>query len=413
MENVLCSFLNTSLPLPCRTLNSQSDSHPMSKTSFTDLSMATKPVPKSGLSTGAELVRRTSAAAGSKEQPPVVSSLVEVMTGAASDLLDGVTCESHSELPETTPTQPSHSSMTSSPSGSSLECGARGGDTASANPNQTRPLHKPPPLTYFHTIKTHISRLFHLLCTYITAARAILTHYLSPTSQDTLLSLSKDQQLLHPLSNTLLALGTEASTLHCRELWATDTATQLSLLTLVGGAMDRFLMQELKTVVYEERNWVRALYHLRHALWVEGHQELDRSSREKLSVEEQRLRKKAAADAFKKFLPSNSLDLSHYVAVCVCVRAPQFFLFLSFLFSFLLSLALLPSYSPSHPLFLPFFPPSLLLPSLPFFLPLSPSLTSFLLFQSPLLPSLPFFPSLPLSLLSFSFNLVSEQTSDN
>lgn len=359
----------------------------MSKTSFTDLSMATKPVPKSGLSTGVELVKQISAEAGSKEQPPVVSSLVEVMTGAASDLLDGVTCESHSELPETTPTQPSHSSMTSSPSGSSLECGARGGDTASANPNQTRPLHKPPPLTYFHTIKTHISRLFHLLCTYITAARAILTHYLSPTSQDTLLSLSKDQHLLHPLSNTLLALGTEASTLYCRELWATDTATQLSLLTLVGGAMDRFLMQELKTVVYEERNWVRALYHLRHALWVEGHKELDRSPREKLSVEEQRLRKKAAADAFKKFLPSNSLDLSHYVAVCVCVRAPQFFLFLSCSPFF----SPLPFFPPIRLLTLSFFPsshpPSSFPPSLSFF-PSLPSLTSLLLFQSPLFPSL-------------------------
>ena len=133
-----------------------------------------------------------------------------------------------------------------------------------------------------------------------------------PFTQHTLDSLTRSQQQTNPLSDVLLALGTEASRRHCPELWATDKSTQTALLTLVGGAIDRFLSEELHGVVKKEENWMRMLYRLRHVLWVEGSKDLDRSPRETLTEGEREERKKKAIAAFRKFLPSQ-FQFSHVI----------------------------------------------------------------------------------------------------
>ena len=138
----------------------------------------------------------------------------------------------------------------------------------------------------------------------IRSAMDILHHCSLPFTPHTLETLHKQQHSEHPISDTLLSLGTEASKRHCRDLWATDKSTQIAILTLLGGAIDRFLMKELHMVAEKEQNWMRALYNLRHTLWVEGLKQLDRSPKEKLTEGEREDRKRQAVEAFKKFLPS-------------------------------------------------------------------------------------------------------------
>ena len=165
---------------------------------------------------------------------------------------------------------------------------------------------------FFTRAKYHFHSIFSSLCYYLHAATAIVYHCSVPLSHTTLETLTKTQQTANPLSDTLLSLGTEASHNHCRELWVTDKSTQMAVLTLFGGGIDRYLMHELHAVVQKEQTWMRALYHLRHALWVDGSKELDRSPREKLNEWEREERKRLAANAFKKFLPS---EISLHVTV--------------------------------------------------------------------------------------------------
>lgn len=114
--------------------------------------------------------------------------------------------------------------------------------------------------------------------------------------------LMRRQAKVVPLTNALFSLGTEVSRLHCPELWVTGGDTQLAVSVMVGGGIERFLWKELHELVYSEENWARALYHLRHTLWPGG--TLDKSRRRKRTDEEREERKQEAAKAFKKFLPS-------------------------------------------------------------------------------------------------------------
>lgn len=105
-----------------------------------------------------------------------------------------------------------------------------------------------------------------------------------------------------PLTNTLLSLAAEASKRHCPRLWATNENTQLAVTTLFGGAIDIFLWKKLHILVYNQENWSRALYHLRHTLWPEG--KLNTSPRQQKTDKERTELKRKAAEAFKQFLPS-------------------------------------------------------------------------------------------------------------
>lgn len=130
----------------------------------------------------------------------------------------------------------------------------------------------------------------------------IIQKGLEPHIQHKLRAMVKAERKHSPLSNALLSLGSEASSRHCPHLWACAQNTQLALLVLAGGGMERFLWRELKLVVCDEVNWTRALYSLRHTLWPGGH--FIKSPRRKLNEAELEQLKRKAADAFKKFLPS-------------------------------------------------------------------------------------------------------------
>ena len=126
----------------------------------------------------------------------------------------------------------------------------------------------------------------------------------NPFSPKTPTELKREQEEVTPLSNALVSLGTEAAKIHCPQLWVTGEYTQLAVMALVGGAMERFLWKELHEVVYCEESWARALYHLRHTLWPAG--KLDKTLRKQRSEEERAQLKKEAAEAFKKFLPGTT-----------------------------------------------------------------------------------------------------------
>jgi len=128
-----------------------------------------------------------------------------------------------------------------------------------------------------------------------------------------------------PLSNVLLSLGSEVSKKNCPQLWACNEGTQIAILSLFGGGMERFLWKELHEVVYSDENWTRALYHLRHTLWPGG--KLMSSTREKQSEEKRAALKKKAAESFKKFLPNflpyivGSSDYDRAVLHCIqCIQ---------------------------------------------------------------------------------------------
>ena len=157
--------------------------------------------------------------------------------------------------------------------------------------------------TLLLTTKLHLLHLYDIISRYVAMVITFLRLCSQPITPETLDTLTSAQQERDPLSNVLLSLGTEASKTHCKELWVTSHSTQLAVLTLLGGAIDRFLLHELYLVTEKEENWVRALYHLRHTLWVDGAKELVRSPREKLTEEEREERKRKAVESFKKFLP--------------------------------------------------------------------------------------------------------------
>ncbi len=133
----------------------------------------------------------------------------------------------------------------------------------------------------------------------------IIQKGVEPYYKPNLLVLVKVEREHSPLSNAVFCLGSEASARHCPRLWACSQNTQLALLVLAGGGVERFLWRELKLVVYDEVNWTRALYSLRHNLWPGG--TFMKSSKRNRSEAEMEQLKRGAADAFKKFLPSERM----------------------------------------------------------------------------------------------------------
>lgn len=130
----------------------------------------------------------------------------------------------------------------------------------------------------------------------------IIRRSLNPLSPQAFIELAKEREQSMPLSNVLLSLGSEVSKKNCPQLWACNEGTQMAILSLFGGGMERFLWKELHEVVYSDENWTRALYHLRHTLWPGG--KLMSSTREKQREEKRDYLKEKAAESFKKFLPS-------------------------------------------------------------------------------------------------------------
>ena len=137
---------------------------------------------------------------------------------------------------------------------------------------------------------------------FITWVIYIVQQGMEPYSKQNSLVLLAGERKCSPLTNALFCLGSEVSTRHCPQLWACSQNTQLSLLVLVGGGMERFLWRELRSVVCDEVKWTRALYNLRHTLWPGG--KLLKDSRKKLMEAEVEQLKRKAADSLKKFLPS-------------------------------------------------------------------------------------------------------------
>lgn len=137
---------------------------------------------------------------------------------------------------------------------------------------------------------------------FITWVIFIIQKGLEPFSKESALALMAVEQQRSPLANVLFSLGSEASARPCPRLWACAQNTQLSLLVLAGGGAERYLWRELKLVLCEEVNWIRALYSLRHTLWPGG--VFIKSIKKTPSEAELEQLKRKAADAFKKFLPS-------------------------------------------------------------------------------------------------------------
>lgn len=130
----------------------------------------------------------------------------------------------------------------------------------------------------------------------------IIQKGIAPTSKPNVLVLMRTEGRRSPLADALFSLGSEASARHCPRLWACARDTQLALLVLAGGGMERYLWRELRLLVCDEVNWTRALYSLRHTLWPGG--KFLKGHRSKPSEVELEQLKRKAADAFKKFLPS-------------------------------------------------------------------------------------------------------------
>jgi hypothetical protein len=130
----------------------------------------------------------------------------------------------------------------------------------------------------------------------------ILQKGFEPFSKESTLALMAVERHRSPLTNALFSLGSEVSARPCPQLWACAQNTQLALMVLAGGGVERFLWRELKLVMCEEVSWTRALYSLRHTLWPGG--VFVKSNKKKLSEAELEQLKRKAADAFKKFLPS-------------------------------------------------------------------------------------------------------------
>ena len=156
------------------------------------------------------------------------------------------------------------------------------------------------------TFRTKIKQMVHLvvmfILLFISRVCYIIKRGVDPITQYSTFTLVKEQEMRVPLTNALFSLGSEVSSKHCPELWASNEHTQLALLVVVGGASERYIWKELKEVMYAEENWARGLFHLRHTLWPDG--EVMKKLSQKLSEKERNEKKQAAAEAIKKFLPS-------------------------------------------------------------------------------------------------------------
>ena len=311
MESVLSSFLNTTLPLPCRNLHTTTTATgsrtSRSQTGQTSLSNSNsthserrKPVLTKAATIGENPSNESSREEGEERRRTVSLSDNDRLLMRGADCNLPIETENNVKLTENNCFSGCHENGIAS----------RKICQDGVNPVATA-THSSEKLPFITKVKHRLASFISFLLYFIRTAIPIVRRCSLPFTRDTLATLTRSQQRNNPLSDVLLALGTEASQRHCRELWATDGSTQTALLTLVGGAMDRFLSEELRIVMRKEGNWMRILYHLRHTLWVEGSKELDRSRRETPTEEEREERKRAAAMAFKKFLPSKSLPFGN------------------------------------------------------------------------------------------------------
>ena len=308
MVSVISSYLNTQLPLPCRKLHSTSSLRSGRSTPPTSL-----PPPPSPIARATE--SHTPTHREVKDESDRVQSLPDFFERSKLKTGPNLTekQESNNEiltigdvanlLTET------ESSDTQPPCLLELPFVCRLSDTPPFTQNSPATLGRSAPpcrtlISLFPRAKTHLLRLYMFVLRYVAMTISILHLCSQPVSPLTLATLTRRQEREDPLSNVLLALGTEAARMHCEELWVTDHSTQLATLTLLGGTVDRFLFRELTTVVTCEENWVRALYHLRHTLWVDGREGRSRTDRERLTEDEREGRKREAVESFKKFLPS-------------------------------------------------------------------------------------------------------------
>lgn len=307
MESVLSSYLNTSLPLPCRKLNSATS------LSSTATSKTGLPATKNGSShrdrkpvlVKAATVEESGSGMNFTEDNEKRRTLSlsdydeRSLMGGADDNLSAeseIDCGMHKlAAAQADSCGGCHRNDVSCPT--DLQNGTS--DTTTISPTSPRPNKR-----FLTRAKNHFLRLASIIIYCIQSSITIIRQCSHPLTHHTLETLTKTQRSDNPLSDILLSLGAEVSTRHLKEVWVMDKSSQLAILTLFGGAIDRYLMQELHTVLEKEQNWMRALYHLRHTLWVGGSKELDRSSKEKLTDKEREDRKKEAINAFKKFLPS-------------------------------------------------------------------------------------------------------------
>lgn len=169
-------------------------------------------------------------------------------------------------------------------------------DTPQVHPDNTTVM-----LSRFQSLLYRFLVYMHRFITWVVF---VLQKGLEPFSKESTFALIAVERQRSPLTNALFSLGSEASARPCPRLWACAQNTQLSLLALAGGGVERFLWRELKLVVCDEVNWTRALYSLRHTLWPGG--VFIKSNKSKPSEAELEQLKRRAADAFKKFLPSTS-----------------------------------------------------------------------------------------------------------
>ena len=305
MESVLSSFLNTTLPLPCRNLNTPTGSN---RTPLTGKTGLTSHRERRERLTKAATIGKSSApnsahfgGSDGEEKPRSVS-----LTDSDRILEKGGRDGSCDSIDDSCKKRPLFD----------RGCHGNGIVTDTAVTVATRPE------SQLVTSEPFLTRMRRRLVNFLSSVSLLTRMILSvirqcsqPFTQHTLHTLTLSQHHANPLSNTILSLATEASRRHCPELWVTDRSTQTAVLTLVGGAIDCFLTAELKEVVEKEEKWVRVLYRLRHMLWVDGRGELDRTPRDTLTQEEREERKKMAVTAFKKFLPSERVWFGCHVIV--------------------------------------------------------------------------------------------------
>lgn len=185
-----------------------------------------------------------------------------------------------------------------------------------------------PVLSTYHKCRQLLIRLAVILKQLVTFVVFMVREGFPLTRPQTSSELLRRLQKTAPMTNALLSLAKEASKRNCPQLWATNEATQIAVLTLVGGGTERFLRKELNELLYDEETWCRGLYHLRHTLWPGG--VFDRSPRRQKSEEEKAELKRQAAEAFKKFLPNffphivGSEDYDRAVKHCIeCLQNPR------------------------------------------------------------------------------------------
>ena len=299
MENVLSSYLNTNLPLPCRTLNTATGRGLTGQTGLSGNSN------RQGERKKPALVKAATIGGYSSNQSNREFSEGKQRAASQSDSDIAVTRGAGDNLPIE-----SEHGCGKTGAGEVNGCDGCYGDSLKlCHGTDTVAMTTTPPWLQNDILVKAKHHLFHFLATVwycLCTAVAIVRQCSLPLTHHTLTTVTETQRAANPLSDVLLALGTEASQSHCRELWATDRSTQTAVLTLFGGAIDRYLTQQLHLVVKREESWTRMLYRLRHVLWIEGRGDLDHTPREILTESEREERKKMAIAAFKKFLPSKT-----------------------------------------------------------------------------------------------------------